>query len=141
MYSSPSWIYTIKLPSHDRVYIYPRFATWCLIIKHESHENNGLCTPMQDILRHLKLSLYFNFHESTSRFFLSLTSFSSSSIALYLSLDPLSESPRIENGRYISGSIRRAHSVPRRKIGSVGNNYRIFSNSLATLEILLELLE
>ena len=37
MYSSPSQIYKIELPSLARIYLYRRFVTWCLRIKHKSH--------------------------------------------------------------------------------------------------------
>ena len=43
MYSIPQRIYTIELPSLARIYIYRRFATWCLRIKHEYH--NTLYVP------------------------------------------------------------------------------------------------
>ena len=37
MYLSPLRIYTIELPSLECVSLYRIFTTWCLIIKHESH--------------------------------------------------------------------------------------------------------
>ena len=61
--------------------------------------------------------------------------------AVDLSIYPISKSPRIETGGVISGSMRRAPSLTCHKSGAGGDGYIILSNYLATIEILLELLE
>ena len=85
-------------------------------------------------------------HLSTSLFMTMLIhcwllSSSSSFRAIYISLDPLSKSPRIETGRFILGSIRRAPSGPLCETGAGGRYFRRSPNLLSILEILMVLLE